>query len=282
MKCITKGKEFCQDFESPVFSGYGTIYIEEKCNYMILSGTEVNTSDGNTISGPVIICGNDHKQLDIIVNDVNSQYVYFKPSLINASMTYENIESNEFTQDKYLLRPFFLRTSSFNGVISLSLNEYEILSKLFMNVDFELSEQPDFFWPCRSRSYVLEILIHLSRHLVTKEDPTRTALVQKIMTFLHDNYSDRITLDTLTDTFAINRTTINNEFTKATGYSVIDYLIHLRIDIACTMLRDTRIPITEIMYRVGYNDSSSFWRTFKKINNMSPSEFRNKNCIVDD
>jgi len=40
------------------------------------------------------------------------------------------------------------------------------------------------------------------------------------------------------------------------------------------LLRDTVLPVTEIMNRVGYQDSTHFWRTFRKHIGQSPSEYR--------
>lgn len=45
---------------------------------------------------------------------------------------------------------------------------------------------------------------------------------------------------------------------------------------ASTMLRDTMLPINEIMTRVGFCDTVHFLRTFKKYTGDSPSEYRKK------
>jgi len=43
---------------------------------------------------------------------------------------------------------------------------------------------------------------------------------------------------------------------------------------ASVMLKDTLLPVSEVMERVGFNDSTHFSRTFKKYMGLSPSEFR--------
>ena len=59
-----------------------------------------------------------------------------------------------------------------------------------------------------------------------------------------------------------------------TGMSFVNYLTGLRIDQACVLLRDTRDNITDVCYRVGFNDYSHFSRQFKKVTGTTPSEYR--------
>jgi AraC-like DNA-binding protein len=79
--------------------------------------------------------------------------------------------------------------------------------------------------------------------------------------------------------FHINRTTLADKFTKSTGMSVMDYLIRLRVKMAAIMLRDTMLSVSEISYRVGFNDITHFGRTFRKHMGYSPSEYRKKKMI---
>jgi AraC family L-rhamnose operon regulatory protein RhaS len=98
--------------------------------------------------------------------------------------------------------------------------------------------------------------------------------MDKVILFLHTNYEQKITLNQLTELFHINRTTLSEEFIKATGLSVIDYLIKLRIKIASIFLSQTGIPISEILHRTGFNDSTHFGKMFRKHTGFSPSQYR--------
>jgi AraC family L-rhamnose operon regulatory protein RhaS len=135
---------------------------------------------------------------------------------------------------------------------------------------------------------MLELLILTTKlfesrqNLLLEDPPYITENTKNILAYLHNNYMDKITLDQLASIFTTNRTTLNNEFLKATKVSIIDYLITLRINLAAAMLRDTLLPISEIMERVGFHDSSHFWRTFKKHTSLSPKEYREKYCWVED
>ncbi|MEM7182103.1 MAG: AraC family transcriptional regulator [Spirochaetota bacterium] len=77
------------------------------------------------------------------------------------------------------------------------------------------------------------------------------------------------------------RTTLSKKFRESTGYSIISYLGKLRIKIASIMIRETTLPIVEILHRVGFEDSAHFGRAFKKEMGLSPGTFRKKFSSID-
>lgn len=64
------------------------------------------------------------------------------------------------------------------------------------------------------------------------------------------------------------------------GKTVIQYLIGLRIRFACFLLRDTTVPVKELVWRSGFNDLAHFNRTFKRITSMTPLEYRKEYCFM--
>ncbi|MDD6770863.1 MAG: AraC family transcriptional regulator [Inconstantimicrobium porci] len=82
----------------------------------------------------------------------------------------------------------------------------------------------------------------------------------------------------MTKKFNMNRTTLSEKFNRLVGETIITYINKLRVNIATTLLRDTRVPISEIMEIVGFNDSSYFFRTFKIYKGQSPKEYRDEYC----
>jgi transcriptional regulator GlxA family with amidase domain len=65
-------------------------------------------------------------------------------------------------------------------------------------------------------------------------------------------------------------------FTRATGYSPIAYVQHLRVEAAKRHLEQTAAPIDEIGWKVGYEDPAFFRRLFKRITHMPPGAYRRK------
>lgn len=102
--------------------------------------------------------------------------------------------------------------------------------------------------------------------------------INQILLYLYNNYDKKITITELTKIFNMNRTTLSKKFKDVVGESIITYLNKVRINMAAIMLRDTELPIAEIMDRVGFVDATHFLRTFKKYIKFTPKEYRNKFC----
>jgi AraC family transcriptional regulator, arabinose operon regulatory protein len=65
-------------------------------------------------------------------------------------------------------------------------------------------------------------------------------------------------------------------FKDQTGYLPKDYFTRLKMHHACQLLDNSALTIKEIGFRLGYEDPLHFSRVFKLINELSPTEYRNK------
>jgi len=63
---------------------------------------------------------------------------------------------------------------------------------------------------------------------------------------------------------------------KEQGSSYQQILDRVRADIAIGYLRDTQLPLEDIAHLLGFSESSSFYRAFKKWTDKAPSSYRPK------
>ena len=107
------------------------------------------------------------------------------------------------------------------------------MSELFTSAEAELTTQRDGFWPCRSRSYLMELLyfIFYSYLEVTPESEVTVNSEQtdfsKIVEYLNEHIEEPISLDTLTKEFMINRNKLNDLFMKQSSMTCLNYLLNL-------------------------------------------------------
>ena len=99
-------------------------------------------------------------------------------------------------------------------------------------------------------------------------------LVTNIRNYIIANYNEKITLEDLASEFNLNKFYLQKLFRKYTGQSPIEYVIYLRMNRAASLIRTSEMDIGEIAYTVGIENLSHFTRQFKKLQGMTPSQFR--------
>lgn len=101
-----------------------------------------------------------------------------------------------------------------------------------------------------------------------------------IKEYLDSNYSEPITLDTLTELTHMNKYYMAHSFAKYTGQSPIQYLNQRRMEAACTLLKDTDHSIASISSSVGFSSQSYFTQAFRKKYDMTPIKYRQANAAA--
>ena len=72
----------------------------------------------------------------------------------------------------------------------------------------------------------------------------------------------------------MNRASFCVFFKKATNQTFISYLNSYRIDLACQLLEEQKMSISERCYAVRVDNISYFNRVFKRLKGVSPGSFR--------
>ena len=233
---------------------------------------------------PILFCLNEteNPRFDHTL-PLGAQALFFHPAVINSLFSFEQLRdgkeglSRSERYDTYWLRAFLNREG---GQLPVGASAIHTVVSLFNHIRHELEQQPDRHWPCRSRSYLIELLfliarLQMSAPAVELEQVTQPGDdVNAVILYLHSHYQQKVTLQILADTFHTNRTTLNQQFRQATGTSIMAYLTQLRLRLATSMLGDTSLSIREIAYRVGFKDITHFGRTFRKHFDCAPSEYR--------
>lgn len=96
----------------------------------------------------------------------------------------------------------------------------------------------------------------------------------KVKDFLDKYYGERMSLDTVASHFFIDKCYLARIFKEQYGMTLTAYLHQVRITHAKYMLRFTKKRIDEIGMECGIDEPNYFSRVFRKLEGMSPSEYR--------
>lgn len=293
MKYSTMGVNFYLGSEVPVVFREGMYYeenISDRFRIIFISKGSgmIETALGFTpFIAPTLCCINETENVRIQSSQkYEAMELIYHPEFLNPSYDYQTIrlKPKEYLdgdpQDAAWLNAFTQRSKKYTGIININSGISIHIENILRKIKKELIDQRDWYWPCRTRSFLLEILLVIDRIFVEPLTDEAVIITEKhkningIIMYLLSNYQEKIQLSQLTDIFNINRTSLNEYFKEATGQTVMNYLIHLRIHLAMAMLKETALQVSEIMYRVGFVNTSHFIRSFKKITGMSPLEYR--------
>ena len=97
--------------------------------------------------------------------------------------------------------------------------------------------------------------------------------ITRIINYIHEQYTDEITLDTIASKFNLSKPHISRLFKKKTGKNFVDYVNILRVDKAMELIKRNKHTIGEISLKVGYTNPRYFGQIFKGITGMTPSQY---------
>lgn len=132
---------------------------------------------------------------------------------------------------------------------------------------------------------LLEVLIlRLMRHAGLQFLPTKTEHRKPgrkpskecaaVRHYIDNHFKENINLDMLSELVHVNKYYMVHSFTKEYGISPINYLISRRIEESKYLLSDTDHSLSQISHMLGFSSSSYFSQSFRRLEGMSPMEFR--------
>lgn len=103
--------------------------------------------------------------------------------------------------------------------------------------------------------------------------------IKRALEYIDAHFTENITLAQVSNQVNFNYSYFSRMFKKQVGKSFVQYVTEKRMNLAVQLLSDPEIKIYEIAYKVGYEESKHFTKTFKNYFGVSPDKFRNRTVI---
>ena len=104
--------------------------------------------------------------------------------------------------------------------------------------------------------------------------PATTSLVYSVLEYVKTHVTDGLVLEDVAEKFYVSPNYLSALIRKETGQTYRQYVIDAKMAVAKQLLNDTRMRVEDIAYAIGYENYISFYNIFKKIEHVSPSEYR--------
>lgn len=109
-----------------------------------------------------------------------------------------------------------------------------------------------------------------------KEERENDALrpIRLAKQYIQNHYKEQISLEEVSAAVGLSAGYFSALFKKVEGEGFAKYLIHIRVEQAKILLRETNNSVSDICKEVGYNDLKHFTHTFEKATSLRPSAYR--------
>lgn len=205
-------------------------------------------------------------------NGENKRYVlYFHPAFVEF-LSFKQVN----LLDCFLFRPF-----SDKWIVKLTEEQSMGLQRKMMRI-LELQKQTEeecFGKMLYIQVYLTEILLDVNTsyrkyHRISSQSIHKNNnRMYEIISYIHANYEEEITLDMLAQKFFINKFSLCEMFRDVVGTTPNQYIINCRISRAKELLAKGN-SVEEVCGKSGFNNLSHFSRTFKNKVGISPKQYQ--------
>ncbi len=104
-------------------------------------------------------------------------------------------------------------------------------------------------------------------------------VIRDIARYLDAHYDEDISLQDMASRFYLSREYISRKFKQEYGVNLSEYLCRIRMDKAKLLLLNDKLRLHHIAGMVGYQDEKYFGKVFKKLEGVTPGEFRRRHSV---
>ena len=232
--------------------------------------------EGSLVVGDTI---NDYKCGDILVIGSNAPHVFKSDTTKHSStsMTTLFFTKSSFGKDFFSLGDFnevekLFKISEAGGKVT---GDKRILLELFASLK-EASNLDRFIIFLKIISELIKVKITpLSSFIYHKKySDNEGKRMSNIMEYTMSNFHKEIDLDTIAEVSNMSPNAFCRYFKQRTNKTYFQFLIEVRVENACRLLKKHDILIAEVSEKSGFKNISNFNRKFKEIKGFTPSKYR--------
>lgn len=236
---------------------------------------------------PLALCINYRERFDALeMAGCRGFSIVFKPEVVNHSLNRWAQDAHPvdraFQANKVLINPFLKSNRGNPFFLSLDHRLQERIQSMYTDLKAQLADQPDQFWPCRSRSFFLEILMFLHNLYGIRQGslgemvlPAGNPRIEALCAAAQVGYPRKeLSLKVATRELGVPAREAAVSFRRLLGRSFEAYLAEVRITVAATLARNTILGFDAIRKRCGYPHAWALRRAFQKAFGQSPEAYR--------
>ncbi len=263
-------KDFCFDGESHNF--WEMVYVDSGAVEIDANERQVHLKQGEVIF---------HKpnEFHTLKADKTTVANVFVISFVCSS------ESMKFFKGKTMTVPAKLKK-----YISSIIEEYnETFAPMSVeDIKLEIKENPPIGGQQMIRTHLEQLLIMLIRneqeardfHIFPSKESMENHLVTQMIALIDENIDKKINVEQICKEMKYSRAYLSKIFKQTTGYTLLEYTLIRKIKEAKKLIREERYNFAQISDMLCFDNPHYFSRVFKRITNMTPTEYKNSVHLI--
>ena len=137
--------------------------------------------------------------------------------------------------------------------------------------------------PKRQYESIVRLLVIFSQHLaavsnqlMVQEEKAEAPMIARARGYIDEHQSEELSLKEVARAVNTSAFYFCKMFKQATGLTFTDYLARVRVEKVKSLLLNPHKRVSEAAFEAGFQSLSQFNRVFKKIEGLSPSDFRER------
>lgn len=286
--------EFLQEntFAKQVIKGISSLFWKYRQEVLYgISAVHTNISELTIAFKETMIALNQNR-----IDDVENIFEYSEQNIPPRRIPWKNmdklifsVEAGRVEETEKLVDELF---EIYHGIPGLSIGDikfncYQISGQLRYMLSYSIPELQIMrtetttqnavsviFGLAELYQYYRTFFTNIAHNFVTQEIYGDEDLINNVKTYIEHYYQKNVSVEIAASLFHVNRSYLSHIFKKKMGESFIDYLNKVRVKHAKELLVSSDKKMYQIALLSGYNNVRYFFRAFKKIEGMTPEQYR--------
>lgn len=125
--------------------------------------------------------------------------------------------------------------------------------------------------------WIIKVLDGFLDEVLSFNSSKNVMVIQKAIQYINDNYQEGITLEQVSKEVYLSTAYFSRLFKEEMDISFSEYLNKVRVEESKRLLLNLKYSLSDIAHQVGFSDQSYFTKVFKRIEGISPGQYRKTN-----
>ena len=164
------------------------------------------------------------------------------------------------------------------NMISTMVKALDEINNIYNDNLLEELNSIDRLLECKTTSEMKSTLINIigsvCNYVSSKKKSGHKELIKNIVVFVENNYTDmNFSISMIGENFKMTPSYISKIYMEETGEGLLDFININRLEKAKQLLKEKKLSVNEITYAVGFSNSGTFIRAFKKYEGITPGKY---------